>query len=113
VRSKYCAAWAASHKHQGYPTCYGVALACQQDLDRTSPITVPYSAPVPVLQQKREIFLTSRTGSDGMDRPHSHNGLVMEVVSIGMGATRGRTNRVMWKKGHIQARVYTPSLNGE
>src|SRR6266545_6068237 len=61
VRSKYCATWAASHKHQGYSTCYGTALACQQDLDSTPPVTVPCSATVPVLQQKREIFLTSRT----------------------------------------------------
>jgi len=61
VRSKYCAAWAASHKHQGYPLCDGTALAYQQDLDRPPPVTVPCSATVPVLQQKREIFLASGT----------------------------------------------------
>jgi len=61
VRSKYCAAWAASHKHQSYPLCYGTALARQQDLDSPTPVTVPYSVVVPVLQQKREIFLTSGT----------------------------------------------------
>jgi hypothetical protein len=41
VRSKYCAAWAASHKHQGYSTCYGVAFTCQQYLDRTPPVRSP------------------------------------------------------------------------
>jgi len=29
-----------------------------------------------------------------------------EGTSKGVGATRGRTNRVMWKKGHIQVCVY-------
>ena len=32
-------------------------------------------------------------------------GVVNEVISESVGATRGRTNRVMWKKGHIQACV--------
>ena len=30
----------------------------------------------------------------------------LEVTSKSVGATRGRTNRVMWKKGHIQACVH-------
>src|SRR2546428_13794168 len=31
-------------QHQGYLTCHGVALACQQYVDRTPPVTVPSSA---------------------------------------------------------------------
>ena len=58
-----CSAWDTSHKHQGYPPCYGIALARQQDLYSPTPVTFPYSVAVPVLQQKREIFLASRTES--------------------------------------------------
>jgi len=51
-----CAAWDAAHKHQGYPLCYGTALALQEDLDSPPSVTVRYSAAVPVLQQKKRNF---------------------------------------------------------
>src|SRR5882724_4057879 len=61
VRSKYCAAWAASHKHQGYSTCYGTALACQQHLDSPPPVQSPAQLLFRFCNRKGEIFLTSRT----------------------------------------------------
>jgi hypothetical protein len=63
VRSKYWAAWAALHKHQGYPTCYGTALACQQDLDSTPPVTVPLLSYCSGSAQEKEKFF-SRLGQN-------------------------------------------------
>jgi len=47
--------------YQNYLLCYGTELICQRDLESPPPVTVNFLASVPILQQKKEIFLTSRT----------------------------------------------------